>query len=173
MKLFWVSVCVVASSGMAVAQNAPVVPVVPLEVTVGSNAVLSSVLLDRIKKGETTAQAAWESGELDEATVLFLLENTSQWGALPGGDDDKLRRELGMLVARHAPEKLEESQLKQLPLKVRLWVGDALGDAGDAQAVTVLGSVIDEIKGRAKADDTNSDANTLAFLSIERLAWFY
>ena len=132
---------------------------------------VGAAALAQMRAGQLSAEAAYQSGALSMAEVLKLLEQTSEWGALWWGDDVELRRSLGVLVARHAPEKLEGASLDALPLAVRLWMGEALANAGDARAVTVLGSVRDELRGRAPLATIREAA--AAFLASERLAWFY
>ena len=144
-----------------------------LEKLIDERIELRAIVMENTNLRLADRLACTDRAGTDLLSLLYLLENTSEWGVLPGNGGEVLRRELGLLLPRHAPEKLEGAQLGSLPLEVRLWVGDALGNAVDVRAVTVLGSVLDEMKGRAKADNTVGHANTLAFLSIERLAWFY
>ena len=163
-------------SGATLRPGAPAVEV--LNRGAGESALLPRAIngvgaaaLAQMRAGQLSAEAAYQSGALSMAEVLKLLEQTSEWGALWWGDDEELRRSLGVLVARHAPEKLEGASLDALPLAVRLWVGEALANAGDARAVTVLGSVIDELRGRAPLATMREAA--AAFLASERLAWYY
>ena len=158
MKLL-LGLSLLASSGMAVAQISPVAPV-PFAVTVDSDAILSSVLLERIGKGETTAEKAWQSGELDEAMLLFLLNQ-------PSGDRkgesllNKAEQSAAFVevLLSHLPDKVSAKNVGKLGAGARYRVADYWFKRNDERALPLLQGLV--------------EAGAAQFKAQGRLAWFY
>ena len=142
-------------------QYAPVkVPII------GTAAADAPAIIDKLRSGELTAGEAWQSGELKLDDVLYLLGNYfDPWGGVEWQNADAVRLSLAELVVQHAPEKLKNPD--ELPLRVRLWVGDYLQSINDERAVALLESVLSEFK-EAKADQ-----DPAVFQAAQRLGNYY
>ena len=157
MKPLLLSVSLVALCGISVAQTAPVMPV---EVSVDSGAILASVLLERIGQGQTTAEAAWQNGELNEAMLLFLLNQ-------PSGDrtGESLLDKAGQseafveVLIGHLPEKVSAENVAKLGEGARYRVADYWFKRGDERALPLLQELV--------------EAGAAQFKAQGRLPWFY
>ena len=133
---------------------------------IGAAAVDGPAIIAKLRAGEVTADAAWQSGELKLDDVLYLLGHYfDPWGGVEWQNVDAVRLSLAKLVVEHAPEKL--NQPDELALRARLWLGDYLQKAGDERAIALLESVLSEFK-EAKADQ-----DPAVFQAAQRLGKYY
>ena len=149
-----------ALCGVAGAQTAPVARIAPLSVEVDGSAILASVLVERISRGDTTAEAAWQSGELNETMLLFLLDQAS--GDRTGEsllDRAELNTAFVEILIQHLPEKVAAENVAKLGDGTRYRLADYWFKRGDARAEPLLKELAAE--GEAQ------------FTAQQSLPWFY
>ena len=129
---------------------------------------VATAVLAKLRAHEMTPREAWQSGALTVDDLIYLLENkVDEWGGFYWEKDVELRRALESLLAQNGGEKIKDNE--KLSPKVRVWLADYYGSVKDERAVPVAESVLSEFKDKEIAPA----GNTLAFLALERLAWYY
>ena len=139
-KLLLCATAGVLGWGAVARADAPVagVPLVVPEAVADSAAVWAG-----LQSGQLSPAQAWQDGLLDSATVQVGLAK-----GLAGGEDQKskqLRRELGGLLVKNAPDVVAHSET--LPAGVQLVLADYYASQSDERAAPLYEAVIVQTKG--------------------------
>lgn len=136
----------------------------------GPEAARSSLLLERLGRGEGVDEMA-HKGEIGVADVRYLLaERVEPWGFFNGQDAVETRRALARWLLQN-DKRLEEqiAQPQVLPRTLRLWVADYLGSVGDERVIAVCEQILKDTPLPLGGDDGQGD-KPLVFQTIERMA---
>ena len=108
-------------------------------------AIGAPLVVSKIQKGELSAEEAWQRGELNEETLLFLL---NQEGGDKGGlnlvDKAGLSDDLVEVMIRHLPERVVKPELLKAGVRYRL--GDYYFKRHDARGAEIFGKLLAAIK---------------------------
>lgn len=149
-------------AGVAGASN-PFAPIAPQVLagpkTPGSpGAATSASIAESIKSGTVSPAAAYANGALTMDEAIEMLARMGQADEHQG---------MAALVIVHGADRLQKPGA--LPLKARLWLGDALATMGDDRALQMLESVLAELQPPVKG----FSSQWLLWNAIERLALFH
>ena len=137
---------------------APVAPPQVLATPKAPRAASGVGIAEKIRAGVVSPAAAYANGAL---TIDEAIELLARMGEADG------HRDVAALIVAHAADRLQKPG--SLPIKARLWLGDALATMGDDRAPQMLESVLDELQAPVKG----FSSQWLLFHSIERLAFFH
>ena len=118
----------------------------------------SAGIAEKIKAGTLSPAAAYANGALTIDEAIEMLARMGQADEHQG---------MAALVIAHGADRLQKPGA--LPLKARLWLGDALAMMGDDRALRLLESVVAELQPPVKG----FSSQWLLWNSIERLALFH
>jgi len=126
-------------------------------------AALTPILWSQLKSGARTAEAMWQSGDLNSEIVTRTLN-----GAKLTYDkgDERVRIALVALLLKHQPAAFEPGKVSQ---KFKLLLADYYRARKEFKAEALLFEVLDD----SRLPDATPAVAALAYPVLERLAWFY
>jgi tetratricopeptide (TPR) repeat protein len=125
----------------SIAANADEVLLIPDIAPISDAAIRAPLVVEKIKKGELTAEEAWQKGELNEETLLFLLnQEGGDRGSLNLVDKANLSDVLIEVMIRHLPEHVAKPELVGEGVRFRL--GTYYFEKNDPRSVDLLEGLI-------------------------------
>jgi tetratricopeptide (TPR) repeat protein len=129
------------------------VPLIPDIAPISEAAIRAPLVVEKIKKGEFTAEEAWQKGELNEEMLFFLLnQEGGDKGSLNQVDSAGLSDELVEIMVRYLPERVTRPELLSEAIRFRLAV--YYFERDEAQAEALLSDLVElseKAEGQKKA----------------------
>jgi len=137
-----------------------------LAVSFDSGTARRDAALARIKAGAQSPEDAWKSGALTYDNLCdFFQTGTGDWIVGERASDNGLHHALIVLLLAHESERFKN--LSGVPQRVRLWLADYYVGMDDPRCVSILNSILDQIRRPVRGGDE------ITIQAIERLGWFY
>jgi tetratricopeptide (TPR) repeat protein len=127
------------------AARADEVPVIPEIAPVSEATIRAPLVVEKIKRGEMTAEEAWQKGDLNEDVLLFLLnQEGGDKGSLNLVDKAGLSDELVEVMVRYLPERVTKPE--SLSASIQYRVGDYFFKKREARGAEIFGKLLAEIR---------------------------